>query len=59
MQTGNQVIFLIYYILHNPRVKERVYKELDEVLPPNSDHITPELIKQLKYLNACKTEIMR
>lgn len=60
MQTANQTIFLLHHILHNPEVKARVYEELASVLPSDSGEVwTPQLIKQLTYLQACVTEVLR
>lgn len=56
--TGNAAIFLLYNIISNPMVKKRVYEELDEIIPLDSE-ITVEILQQLSYLRACLSESLR
>lgn len=53
----NAFSFLLYHMARNPDVQEKLYKELAEVAP--DCNITPDRLKDLKYLKACVKESFR
>lgn len=57
--TSNTISWAIYYLLKNPKVKERLCNELDEVLQEKRQVSTIEELDALKYTEAVAMETLR
>ncbi|CAG8516700.1 384_t:CDS:2 [Dentiscutata erythropus] len=51
--TTNTIIFLVYQIYKNPKVKDIIYSELENVLGSKTYFMSYDKIKGLKYVDAC------
>ncbi|CAG8605628.1 23495_t:CDS:2, partial [Racocetra persica] len=57
---ANSITFIIYYLAHYPKVKERVVKELETVFGHDSNYrFTSEDLTKLKYCEAVIKEVSR
>ncbi|CAG8555519.1 13193_t:CDS:2 [Cetraspora pellucida] len=56
--SSNTLCYIIYFICHNPHVKQKMFDEIDSVFPNNSS-ITADLLAKLKYCDAIIKEASR
>ncbi|CAG8506725.1 24801_t:CDS:2, partial [Racocetra persica] len=60
--TSHLLCYIIYYICHNPHVKQKMFDEIDSVFPNNSSdtpYITADILAKLKYCEAIIKETSR
>lgn len=57
--TSNAIGFLLYNLSKYPEKQERLYQEVQELLPRKDDKITQEVFNKLHYLKACLKESLR
>ncbi|KAF8352010.1 cytochrome P450 monooxygenase [Amanita rubescens] len=58
--SANSITAIIYHIASNPRVQEKLQKELDDHLEAEDDVVAPaDQVKLLPYLDACVNEALR
>lgn len=58
--TGHLLIMTIYYLIHNPEVKEKVLKEMKAIFPNGTpSEFTSESLGKLDYTNAVLKETLR
>lgn len=57
--TSSGLTSAIYEISRNPKVKERLFQELDEALGENVEVPSYDQVKDLPYLRACLDETLR
>ena len=57
-QTSCSVLWLMYELARNDKVQERLHDEVSNVLGKERD-VTPETIKELRYMKACLKESLR
>ncbi|XP_006812664.1 putative cytochrome P450 301a1, mitochondrial [Saccoglossus kowalevskii] len=56
--TSHTLVFNLYTLATNHEKQEKVYEELNRILPDKSP-ITPEALKSMRYLKACIKETFR
>ncbi|RIB03006.1 cytochrome P450 [Gigaspora rosea] len=57
--TSNLLSYIIYYICHNPHVKQKMFDEIDSVFPSDISHVTADIVAKLKYCEAIIKETSR
>ncbi|CAG8630784.1 21436_t:CDS:2 [Cetraspora pellucida] len=60
--TANLLCYIIYYICHNPHVKQKMFDEIDSAFPNDSSDIpymNTDIIAKLKYCEAIIKETSR
>lgn len=54
---GSAVTFCLFELARNPKIQQKVHEEIDKVL--NSQEVTYDSVKSLKYLECCILEALR
>ncbi|RIB20393.1 cytochrome P450 [Gigaspora rosea] len=57
--TSNLLCYIIYYICHNPHVKQKMFDEIDSVFPTDISYVTADILAKLKYCEAIIKETSR
>ncbi|CAG8807539.1 16479_t:CDS:2, partial [Racocetra persica] len=60
--SSNTLCYIVYYLCHNPHVKQKMFDEIDSVFPNNSSgtlYITSDHLAKLKYCEAIIKEASR
>lgn len=57
--TSNTLGFFFYDMAKNPEKQEKLYREIQGLLPRKEDNITLEIFNKLHYLKACMKESIR
>jgi len=56
--TSVSTSFTLHFMATHPEIQQRLYEEIMEVVPPDSN-VTAEHLKELRYLDACVKESLR
>ncbi|XP_055348630.1 1,25-dihydroxyvitamin D(3) 24-hydroxylase, mitochondrial-like [Paramacrobiotus metropolitanus] len=56
---SNAMAWALYLISQNPAVQEKIYHEVSQIVPVTGQSITPEMLKQMKYVQAVMKETLR